>query len=300
MILLGEFWRHITFFWKISTGKSSLFLDHVVCCSCLKDIALVSILSKRLKKLQKASIKGAEREYLLNQWFKTSLGQQLIFEQSDCLQSIMKSKFGQHLLQLDTGLYQPLVPTAPVGCLALMALENNSAACPVIQGTPEQLPFSPDSIDHILLHHTLDYCEDPYQALRQSQFALTEGGYLIVVGFNSFSWWGLRKLFSFGSKNIPWKGRFLSANRVHDWLEVLDLEVQEHYSLLHSLPIRKASLHEKFYWLDRLSQLILPKFGGCYILVAKKNVGSVTLMGKQWRTFKTQTAVQRAQIRNES
>jgi len=261
---------------------------------------LVSILSKRLKKLKITSILGAEREGLLNQWFQTPLGQQLISEQSDCLQSIMKSKFGQHLVQLDTGFYQPLVPNAPVGCLSLIALENNSAACPVIQAAPEQLPFSPDSVDHIILHHTLDFCENPYQALRESEQALSEEGYIIVVGFNSFSWWGLRKLFSFGSKNIPWKGRFFSVNRVQDWLGLLGLEVQQHYSLLHSLPIQKTSVHEKFYWLDRLSQIVLPKFGGCYILVAQKHVGSVTLIGKRWRTFKTQAAVQRANIRNES
>lgn len=300
MIPVGKFWPHGTFFSSISTEKSSLFVNHVGFCSCLKGIILVSVLSKRLKKLQKASIQGAEREYLLNLWFHTPLGQKLVAEQSECLQSVMKSKFGQHLLQLDTGLYEPLVPQAPVGCISLMALENNSAACPVIQGAPEQLPFAPDSVDHILLHHTLDYCEDPYQALRQSQNALCEGGYLIVVGFNSTSWWGLRKRFSFGSKNVLWKGRFLSANRVNDWLGLLGLEVQEHYSLLHALPIGKASVQKKLYWLDRLSQIVLPKFGGCYILVAQKRVGSVTLVGKKWPTFKTQTAVQRANIRNES
>lgn len=261
---------------------------------------MVSNLSKRLKRLKPASIEGVERELLLNKWFQSPLGKQLIVEQTECIQSIMKSKFGRHLIQFDSGYYQPIIEKPPVGCMSILSLESNRAACPVIQGEPEKLPFCPDSVDHILLHHTLDYCEDPYQVLRESQQALCAGGYLIVVGFNPASWWGIRKLFSFGSKSIPWLGRFLSVNRVEDWLNVLDLEVQEHYSLIHSLPISKPNVHEKFVWIDKLSQVLLPKIGGCYILVAQKRVGSVTLVGREWRRLKTNTAVQRANIRNKT
>lgn len=246
------------------------------------------------------SASGGDREMRLHQWFETPLGQQVINEQTQCVTGIMKSKFGQNLVQLDVGLFKPLVKKPPVGCMSLVSRIENRAACPVIRAVPEHLPLRPDTIDHLLLHHTLDFCEDPFQALRESEVTLVSGGYLIVIGFNPNSFWGLRRFFQFRSNQHPWNGRFLSVNRVQDWLNVLGLEVQSHYTLVHRLPIASPTWSVKLNWLNSLLTLALPQQGGCYVLVTQKRTPGVTLTGAKWRKISARPPIQRANIRNES
>ncbi len=241
-----------------------------------------------------------DREIRLHQWFQTPLGQQLVDDQRQCVTGIMKSKFGQHLVQLDVGLFQPLVKNPPVGCMSLMSRLENRAACPVIRAVPEHLPLRPDTIDHLLLHHTLDFCEDPFQALREAETTLVSGGYMIVVGFNPNSFWGIRRLFQFKNNQQPWNGRFLSVNRVQDWLNVLGLEVQSHYSVVHRLPIASVAWAEKLNWLNSLLTRAFPQTGGCYVLVTQKRVPGITLTGAKWRKISVRPPIQRANIRNES
>jgi len=243
----------------------------------------------------------SDRETRLHQWFQSYLGKRLVAEQTRCVTDIMKAKFGQHLIQLDSGLQDPLIQKPPVGCMSLMSRDDNRAACPVIRGVPEHLPLRPEAIDHVLLHHTLDYCEDPYQALRESEQVLVSGGYVIVVGFSPFSFWGIRRLLQWNAKRTqPWNGRFLSVNRVQDWLNVLGLEVQSHYTLAHWLPVSSPVLADKLGWFNTLIAWMLPQQGGCYVLVAQKRTPGMTLTGSKWRKISARPPIQRANIRNES
>lgn len=250
---------------------------------------------------QPGSERQLDREIRLHQWFQTYLGQRLVSEQSKCLTEIMKSKYGQHLIQLDSGLLSPLIQKPPVGCMSLMSRIDNRAACPVIRGVPEHLPLGPNAIDHLILHHTLDFCEDPFQALRESEQALVSGGYVIVVGFCPSSFWGIRRLLQWNAKRVhPWNGRFLSVNRVQDWLNVLGLEVQSHFTLAHWLPNASPSWADKLSWFNALLAYVMPQQGGCYVLVAQKRTPGMTLTGANWRKISARPPIQRVNIRNES
>ena len=261
---------------------------------------MVSILSRKLRRrLKPGYLTGKQAETAFHQWMQSPLGSRLFKEQSDCLKLTMKSKFGKHLIQLDSGAYQLLDPKPPVGWITLVAAAENRAPCPVILASDEYLPFLPDSIDHMALHHRLDFSDDPYQVLRQCHLTLCPGGYLILIGFNPWSLWGLRKLFSPFSKSMPWVGRFLSAGRVEDWLNLLGLEVEEHYSLGHYLPINSAKAMARTRWFEKLWQVLLPDMGGSYVLVARKQEPGVTRLGASWQKMPKQRKIQRANIRNE-
>ena len=58
------------------------------------------------------------------------------------------------------------------------------------------LPFASDSIDAIILPHTLELVEDPYAVLREAERVLCAEGCLMICGFNPWSGWGARRLFA--------------------------------------------------------------------------------------------------------
>src|SRR5690606_41680254 len=58
---------------------------------------------------------------------------------------------------------------------------------------PEQLPFDTQSIDLIVMPHTLEWCADPHQVLREVERVLMPEGRVVLTGFNPYSLWGLRE-----------------------------------------------------------------------------------------------------------
>ncbi len=57
---------------------------------------------------------------------------------------------------------------------------------------PEQLPFDSDSLDLLVLPHTLEMASDQHMVLREAQRVLMPEGRLVIAGFNPWSLWGLR------------------------------------------------------------------------------------------------------------
>lgn len=218
----------------------------------------------------------------MHHWYQTDLGSALIDIEKQCLKQVFRNKFGHHLIQLDSGYYQPMVSSAPVGCQTLVSWHDNRAPCPLIRAIPEQLPFRPDSVDQLLLHHTLDVCDEPHRVLREAVQALAPGGHLVIVGFNPRSMWIFRKWMSLFSSQLPWVGRFLRVGRLEDWLKVLDLVVDERYSLFHLPPINSHKWLNRLRWLDRLSRFLIPRTGGTYVIVAQKMVGAQIGLGNDW------------------
>ena len=97
------------------------------------------------------------------------------------------------------------------------------------------LPFASDSIDAILLPHTLELVEDPYAVLREAERVLCAEGCLMICGFNPCSGWGARRLFcaatSGGRRSRRDTRRMLSERRLRDWMALLDFEVAERLRL---------------------------------------------------------------------
>ena len=94
-----------------------------------------------------------------------------------------------------------------------------------ITASPLALPFLQDTLDLIVLPHTLDLSHDPHQVLREAQRVLIPEGHIVLIAFNPMSMMGLCKLALMGSKRIPWASHFYTARRLKDWLALLDFTV---------------------------------------------------------------------------
>ncbi|MEM7366526.1 MAG: methyltransferase domain-containing protein, partial [Pseudomonadota bacterium] len=125
----------------------------------------------------------------IRRWFTTPVGERHLAIQQRVLAQLLPGYFGYHLLQLSPQ-SRCLYDQSPVGNQMSMgnSLEEENAS---FWGDGLQLPFENDSIDVLILHHMLDFFEEPQQLLREVERVALPMGYLVILGFNPVSTWGL-------------------------------------------------------------------------------------------------------------
>lgn len=178
--------------------------------------------------------------------------------------------FGYHLLKLG-----PL--SAELSCRAShIPHQINVGSSHFLTGVVaelEQLPFEEGSVDVCLLAHTLDYCRDPHQVLREVERVLTGDGTVIITGFNPFSYQNLRRFIPYYRRQLPWSGQMFSPHRIKDWLNLLGFEVIEHQYLGGGSGGR----------LCEMAQCCGGTFSFVYLLVARKRRVRLTPIRPRWR-----------------
>lgn len=133
------------------------------------------------------------------------------------------------------------------------------------QVNPDVLP---NSMEVLTLVNCLDVESDPQRVLHIADKLVSKSGYLVIVGFNPTSYMGFLRLGLRFRQRAPWKKGWRSAPRVTDWLKVLNYQVEVHSSTMALTELQRndASLGV----VKRVMHWLLPKWGGAYILVAKR------------------------------
>jgi SAM-dependent methyltransferase len=204
--------------------------------------------------------------------------------ESACLQRLLSDTFGYYLVQIGvTESFRDAMASSRIRHRILMPCERPSGhGGREIIGLPSRLPLAADSIDALLLPHTLDFSPEPQAVLREVERVLIPEGRVIIVGFNALSAWGLWSLMPGRAKQVPWCGRFRTAYRIEDWLSVLgfDIEVREH--IMFRPPFRRA-LGPSFASFDTLGRRLWPILGGVYLIRAVKRVSTLTPLRPSWK-----------------
>ena len=207
----------------------------------------------------------------LEDWFGSPLGARVLREEAALATLALDTVFGFELLQVGAwGPARHLLTAARTQHTTLLAPELTPGV--TLCAPHDSLPFRSDSIDAILLPHTLELVEDPYAVLREAERVLTGEGCLMICGFNPYSGWGARRLFGryFGRPAFPpHTQRILSERRLRDWVALLGFDVDSVHGYLGFLPL-KGSLSE-----------VHPRralTAGAYLLKARKRVSTLTLV----------------------
>ena len=207
----------------------------------------------------------------LNDWFGGPLGVRVLREEAALATLALDTVFGFELLQVGAwGPARHLLSGARTQHTTLLAPELTPGV--TLCAPLDTLPFRSDSIDAILLPHTLELVEDPYAVLREAERVLTGEGCLMICGFNPFSGWGARRVFGhyFGRPAFPpHTQRMLSERRLRDWGAWLGFAVDSVHGYLGVLPL-KGGLSE-----------VHPRralTAGAYLLKARKRVSTLTLV----------------------
>ncbi len=218
----------------------------------------------------------------LNRWFEKPLGQHLLSEEVEVLQTILPHLFGYHLLQIGNVGYGCLLDSSRIMHRCVLSSYANLINKPYtsVYGLADALPFANESLDVVVLPHILEFKENPHEILREVERVLIPEGYIIILGFNPLSFWGLWRWLFARRDTVPWCGQFLSQLRVKDWLALLGFELQDSKSFFFALPFR-----HRISWLNKI--IGIGNFGAVYVLVAKKRVATLTLLKSKWQKAPT-------------
>lgn len=215
----------------------------------------------------------------MEDWLASPLGEALLQSERDILEPILARIFGYHFLQIGVS-SQSLLEESPVGHRFLFAPDGIAEARHAIANC-ESLPLQTESVDAVLIHHALDYTPDCHRLLREASRVLMPGGKLLIAGFNPLSSWGMRKLLRVGN-DLPWSARFISSNRVCDWLKLLEFSVDRIAHCGYLLPFTHQRLVRLAPGLEEFGRKAGIPAGAAYIIVACKQVMPVTPVSPRW------------------
>jgi SAM-dependent methyltransferase len=241
----------------------------------------------------------------LAQWLQSPPGRYLLDWEQAQLDHTVTDLFGFHALQLglpdlaglranrmphrwvaSDSLRQPelLRPPEADGLLStLMPLDAGSA----LHCDFDALPFPNQSLDLVLLPHTLELARDAHDTLREVERVLVPEGRVVIVGFNPTSLWGLRqqvgqwrqRLGGDSPLYLPSAGEFIGYRRVRDWLRLLGFEVERGRFGCWRPPLRSEAGLARFGWMEAAGARGWPVLGAVYMVEAVKRVRGMRLVG---------------------
>ncbi|MGH1470091.1 MAG: class I SAM-dependent methyltransferase [Cellvibrionaceae bacterium] len=251
----------------------------------------------------------------LEQWLNGSFGQELLSEEKELVDRALTDLYGFHLMQLGISRHvdlteastinhrfaftpSSLIPSSlvppnslatsqlPPSPLEKASLEKHKKPLLTAQADIEKIPLGSESIDVALLHHVLEFTENPHQLLRETARVIIPRGYVVIVGFNPFSWFGVFKQFGrWFTQKTHWRHHSLRLGRVLDWLTLLDFEPVSIEQGFYRWPIDHSSVMEKTRWYERVAKKTKLPMGGFYIIVARKDVVGMTPLKPSWKKF---------------
>ncbi|MDH3588099.1 MAG: class I SAM-dependent methyltransferase [Gammaproteobacteria bacterium] len=209
------------------------------------------------------------------------MGQALLASETAAVERALIQMFGLHLLQVGCwGEPDQFLKFARTRRQALIAETSEPGVAAL--SSPSRLAIASDSVDAVLLPHTLETDAEPHQVLREVDRVLVGEGHLIVLGFNPWSAWGARH-FATRGKFPNGTHRLIPEKRMRDWLSLLGMEVSKSRRCVHTPPIDRESVQRRLSGLEQTGARYWPRLSGAYILVAQKRVYSVTPMRPQWK-----------------
>lgn len=252
----------------------------------------------------------------LSAWLKTPPGAYLLAWERERFNQALSDIFGYHALQLGLpqidALHTNRMPHQWLSLdnlgdlaasLASAPSEGNegqqSKDVPATQGAPRRvallthsaaLPFPANSLDLIVLPHTLELSPDPHATLREVERVLVPEGRVVISGLNPASLWGLRqrrvqltRRLGLGELYLPQEGELLGHWRLRDWLRLLSFEVESAQFGCYRPALSSDRWLGRFAWMDRLGGRWWPIFGAVYFLVATKRVRGMRLLEPAWK-----------------
>ena len=211
----------------------------------------------------------------LHDWFQSPLGEYLLERERTWLDQVVPDIFGYHAIQLGLPQFDLLresriahrVTVSPAGNADVLAQWN-------------ELPFDTQSVDLCLLPHVLEFNANHHEILREIDRIMRPEGRILILGFNPWSLFGTRRLFS--SKGYPWQGQFVSLVRMKDWLQLLGFEPSAGKLACYIPPCDTAVWQKRWRFMESTGDRWWGVGGGVYMLEAIKRVQGMRLIAPAW------------------
>ncbi len=217
----------------------------------------------------------------LGEWFRTPTGQLLLENEQQIIDEQLPSLFGYHLLELSVTENHPLSTSSPIHhCFSISPCADEQSAA---LAEFEALPLESDSVDVVVLHHVLEFSQNPHQLLKEVNRILIPRGHVIIIGFNPFSLFGVwKRVATLFSKRQHWSYSTIVKHRLFDWFKLLDLEKQKVEHTFFRPPVKSKTVLSRLSFLEKAGRWTRLPFGGVYMVLACKNICAVTPIKMQW------------------
>ena len=251
-------------------------------------------------------------------WLHTPKGQYVLaWEQAWC-DRVLDDVFGYHALQLGLVNLQSMrnnrIPhqwtaelknwnTPYMG--SVPSNTSHAMASNQLVVSASHLPFPSETLDLMVLPHALELAEDPHGCLREVSRVLRPQGQVLILGFQSWSLWGVAwslwhryakearaAIHAKAQANEVWPFRvsWISRKRLKDWLQLLDFEIVEERSGVHRPPLdrwlRQPPPFEGSH-ATHVSSSFARWTGAIYMIRAVKRVPGVRWVSPAWKNTAT-------------
>jgi SAM-dependent methyltransferase len=219
--------------------------------------------------------------HVADRWLESPLGAAVLALEQRLLQDPLADIVGFELLQVgrwgDMARLCAAARTQHRTCIA-----PDASGPHAIRASYDALPITSNSVEAVLLPHTLEHCARPHQLLREVERVLVGEGSVVICAFSPWGPWGARHYTSSG-RFPPHAARLLSEHRTRDWLTLLGFEVVAARRYLFAPPWSQRMFGlDPDSWLEQQGPLLAPPLAGAYLLKARKRVHAVTPIRPAW------------------
>lgn len=219
----------------------------------------------------------AEARVQLADWYSSSrTGQALQAQEAAYLRSVLRLSYGQNFLQIGALGWEStfLEPDCFRRAWIVEGRSGDALNGHRIIALADELPIASNSIDLLLMPHTLEFERDHHQVLREVERVLKPEGQLYFLGFNPLSLFSIWRCFSLRQWRVaPGCGRFITSWRILDWLSLLKFEAEVTATFSVSTGTRRSSQ-------DKNTLLGLPWFTTGYAIRAIKRTYRIIPVGR--------------------
>ncbi|NIE82643.1 MULTISPECIES: class I SAM-dependent methyltransferase [Burkholderia] len=144
-----------------------------------------------------------------------------------------------------------------------------------------ELPFESQSVDLIVMPHTLEFTADPHGLLREVERVLMPEGRLVITGFNSLSLWGARQSVGRIANRpfVPAARDPIAFIRLKDWMKLLGFDIERGRFGCYRPPLATDKWMARYAFMEAAGDRWWPIFGAVYMVTAVKRVREMRLVG---------------------
>ncbi len=162
-------------------------------------------------------------------WYRTALGRRLLRLEAHYLKRSLKVPYTFTIVQLGIlGWEERYLDSGYLRSFRLIDETHAVRDCrlPAIVARLDSLPLASESVDVLILPHTLEFAGDQHQLLREAERVLKPEGQLLVLGFQPWSVYRLYRWLPVRQRPAPWRCHPVSHRRLLDWLNLLNFTAE--------------------------------------------------------------------------
>ena len=216
----------------------------------------------------------------ISRWLSSDEAKNLIFLENRAAADFFLDVFGYYMVQL--GDYYPteIMASTRIQHKIVVGLSGTICSPSDLACDVEVLPFAEGTVDLMVLPHVLEFGRDPSMILRETERVLIGEGYLVVFGFNPWSFFGLTTVFKRWQDIAPWNCNFISlpVKRLVTCIRLRDLIISRvGYGGLKGEGWSGVTGNG-----EKLMKYLFPRLGNSYFLVAKKKIEGLKAVRGKW------------------